>query len=222
MCRAMGSLLVFGLLAAVPGLSEGQNKTPKLDEAAVRSKLLAGTYIEAKLTEADVEERKFTVEYTYQTKKAKATGQAKYTEAARRYNAALTVQSTALDTIKKLYAQVKEAEKEAYDIEETPIRFQLSAGKNLVVRNLAVPTDKDGKELRFTERQKLRGDGRYPGYQAPIKDLEADKLVRVYVDKPKLKAGAAKDEDTVYPVTMIVLVPKLEQGIDDFQPVPLK
>jgi hypothetical protein len=216
--------LLLALLLLLAGPAEGQDKAGKVDEAAIRTKLLAGTYIEARLAEADAEgaERKFTIEYVHQTKKAKATGLARYTEAARRYNAALNVQSTALETIKELHAKVKEAEKETYEIDETPIRLQMSAGKNLVVRNLALPTDKDGKELRFTERQKLRGDGRYPGYQAQLKDLEADKKVRVYVDKSKVKAGAAKNDDTVYPITMIVLVPKLEQGVNDFQPVPLK
>jgi hypothetical protein len=118
--RACRVFLLLAVLMVLPNVAGGQNRAPKVDEAAVRAKLLSGTYIEARLTEVDAEgaERKFTVEYVQQTKKAKPAGQAKYTEAARRYNAALTVQSTALATIKELYAQVKEAEKDAYDLDQ--------------------------------------------------------------------------------------------------------
>lgn len=217
---------MFFLLALVllpPALADGQAKAPKVDEAALRTKLLSAAYLEGKLEEADVDgdERKFTLEFIQQTRKPKAGGQAKYAEAARRYNEALNVRSTSLEQIQKLYANVKDAEKNAFEIEETPIAFHLSAGKGLVVRHLAVPTGKDGKKLSAAEVQKLRGDGRYPGYAAGLKDAAVGKQVRAYVDKAKLKPGAAKSDDTVYPITMLVLVAPPEAG-DEFKPVPLK
>src|SRR5207244_3195332 len=42
---------LLGLFVLLPGLAKGQNKAAKIDEVALRTKLLAATYIEAKLAE---------------------------------------------------------------------------------------------------------------------------------------------------------------------------
>ncbi len=214
------AIVLLALPFLTPAMADGQAKAAKMDVPALRAKLLAAAYLEGTLKEADVagDERTFTLEFVQQTRKPKAGGQAKYAEAARRYNEALNIRSTSLEQIKKLYGDVKDAEKNAFDIEETAVPFQLSAGKTLLVRNLAVPTGKDGKKLSAAEVQKLRGDGRYPGYAAALKDVAVATQVRAYVDKAKLKPGAAKSDDTVYPITILVLVPPPEMG-DEFKPI---
>jgi hypothetical protein len=174
--------------------------------------------------DADGDERTFVVEHVHQIKKANPGGPAKYATAVQRYNAALGIRSTSLEDLKKLLAAVKVAEKAAYEVEELPVKLKLSADKKLVVRDLAPPVGEDGKprKLSAAELQKLRGDGRYPGYASNVKALEADRKVRVYFDKAKVKAGAAKDEESVYPVTVLALVPPPAETEDDFKPIPLK
>ncbi|MBY0526135.1 MAG: hypothetical protein K2R98_22265 [Gemmataceae bacterium] len=226
MTRAGHWLLLLVMLNALAAGAVGQaGKEMKVDEGALRTKLLAASYLEAKLSEVDAEsdDRKFTLKYVHQTKKAKAAGQAKYVEAVRKYNAALGVRSTALETIQKLLADVRAAEMDAFEVEATPIAFHLSAGKGLIVRTLETPAGKDGKPLPTAELKKLRGDGKLPGYQAAAKDVKADRLVRVYVDKSKFKSADAKDPDAVYPITMLVLVPATAGPVEmEFKPILLK
>jgi hypothetical protein len=213
------SLLVLLTVVVVP--AAGQE--PKaVDEAAVRTRLLAATFIEGKLTELEVDgaDKKIVLTYTMQNKKAKPGGIRKYQEAVLRYNASLDQRSTSLDLIKKLKADVDKAAKDAFDVKETPIPFDLQVTDKTPVRFASLPRNPDGSP-KFTAAQqaKLRGDGRLPGYAARLADLNQQVVVRVYLDKAKLKKKAEK-EPAAYPVSLILIVPPGPE--DEFRPIPLK
>jgi hypothetical protein len=129
------------------------------------------------------------------------------------------------------------AEAACYDVVETPLDFHLLATADFKVRRLELPEKDpgaDGKPGRYTEKEKneLKGnDPKLPGYKADLKDLDEGSIVRVYLDKPKKPTGAAPGKDkpadkektadkekpkekegdaaeTVYPVSVIVLLPE--------------
>jgi hypothetical protein len=204
--------ILLSALALLPlvALAQAQGK---VDVAKVRAKLVAGMYIEGKLTDIKEDEKKFNFVYTVHNKKPVPQGQAKLADITRQFNAALATRSTSLDQLKKLQEQGKAALKAAYDVEETPIVFELKGEKNLAIRTLIPPS---GKSLTTAEIQKLKGDPRQPGLMAKIKDLDTKGFVRIYLDKSKFKATAKDNETTVYPITTIVIIPEPAQPGDPF------
>jgi hypothetical protein len=207
----LGTLLVFA--GTVPAQVA---KTPakKVDPAALRAKLVQGQFIEGKVSKAEMgsDENKLTVTYTYEVKTPNADGYKKFVEVANRYNLALEKRSTSLEDVKKLQQEVKLARAGAFIVDETPIVFELAAPvKTTVYRTLVEPPKGQAKP---------KTDPRYPGYPAEFKEVDG-KSVRVYLNKQKLKTGAKTDENTVYPASMIVIIPSIDP-VDDLKPVPLR
>lgn len=198
-------------LALLPSLAVGQAKAPaKVDEAALRPKLLAAQYVEGKLTTLDLDDdKKVVLTYTHvtETKKPKAAAAyKKYADAVNAYNAALGRRDTSLEQIEKLKGEVDSAIKDAFDVEEIPVKFELKVTDKTPIRFSAIPTNPDGTAKKT-------------GYTAKLSDLNKTNKVQVYFDKAKIKKGD-KGEDTVYPVDKIIIVlPKPE---DDFKPILLK
>ena len=211
----LGSLLAA--LALLPLLALGQAQQGKVDTAKLRAQQLGKAFIEGKLTEINEEKNTFTFQYTHKVAKANKDGQAKLVQISQQFNKALATRSTSLDQLKQLQEQGRAAYKAAYDIEETPITFELKGEKNLVIRTM-IPPMVDGKPKKLTpaELSKLKGAPGYPGYQATIKDLDTKEHVRIYIDK--LRKPAGKDaESTVYPITMIVIIPEPPDPTDPFK-----
>ena len=217
MFRTFRLSILLPALALFPLLAIAQAQQGKVDTAKIRAKLLGAAYIEGKLTEVNEEKSTFTFQYTHKVAKANREGQAKLAQITQQFNKALATRSTPLDQLKQLQEQGRAAYKAAYDIEETPIVFELKGEKNLAIRTL-IPPMVDGKPKKLTpaELSKLKGAPGYPGYQATIKDLDTKEHVRIYIDK--LKKPAGKDvESTVYPITMIVIVPEPPDPTDPFK-----
>jgi hypothetical protein len=182
-----------------------QNQAAKVDVTKIKAKLLTQQFIEGHIAKASEDDKRFTFEYPYQIRKPNAQAQAKYLDVQRRFNAALNIRSTSLDDLTKLQTEGRAAYKAAFEIEETPIPFELKGEKNLSIRTMFTPPGADGKTKKLTaaEIQKLKGDPRQPGYLATIKDLTPKEWVRVFLDRNKAK----KDGDTViYPVLSIIII----------------
>ena len=227
MCRfATLASLILGLLA-LPASAPGQAaKTAKVDPAALRAKLLQGQYVEGKMTAVDAagDDKKLTLVYSYLVKAPKAAEYKKYAAAVAQFNFALEKRSTSLEDIKKIQAEVKKAQDAAFDVDETRVPFEISATAKTPVRTLFVPTNPDGtaKKLSAQEAAKLKGPNpNLPGNLAQFTDLK-DKTVRVTIDKTKLKPGVKPDETSVYPATMLIIVPTPLDPIDDLKPIVLK
>jgi hypothetical protein len=220
--RTIGLLVA---LAILPALAVGQTKTAKVDEASLRAKLLAGGVIDGKFTKLDLagDEKTLVLTYTYQNRKVKQAGYKKFYDAAVRYNAALDRRNTSLEEITKLKAAADEAAKDAYDIEEINVTFDLKPGDRTLVRTMIFPTDGDGKpkKLSQAEIQKLKGDPKLPGLTAKLADLNKEETVRVTLDKSKIKKG---EEVTSYPVSMIVIQapPPPPSKEEEFKPIVLR
>ncbi len=228
MNRIYRSIALLAALGVLPALAVGQNTKPaKVDEASLRAKLLAGQFIDGKFTKLDVagDEKTLVLTYTYQNRKVKQAGYKKFYDAALRYNAALDRRSTSLEEIRKLKADAEAAQKEAFEIEEIPVSFDLKLGEKTPIRTSNLPTGDDGKprKLSAAELKKLQGDPKLPGYTAKLADLNKEDTVRIWLDKSKLKKG---EEVTAYPVSMILVLPPPppapKDKDDDFKPIPLR
>jgi len=204
MLRAVRLPIVFFGLALLPVFASAQNQAGKVDVAKVKAKLLTQQYIEGHITKINEDDKRFTFEYPFQIKKPNPQAQAKYNAILQQFNAALNVRSTSLDQLKKMQDDGHAAYKAAFEIEETPIPFELKGEKNLSVRTMFPPAGLDPKKkLTAAEIQKLKGDPRQPGYLATLKEVTPKEWVRVFLDKNKAK----KDGDTiVYPVTTIIII----------------
>lgn len=225
------AVLIPTLLILSPLAAQNETKKAKFDEDLVRTKLVAGTYIDGKLTvvEAEGEAPHFVVQYVHQIKTANKEGQKKLAQVTRAYNDA--VRRRDQNAAKKLYEEGQTAYAGAWDVEEFPVTFDLTADKNLHVRTNVIPLGDDGKpqKLSADEQKKLKGpDPKLPGNMASIKDLDVEQRVRFYIDKEKFKPAKkddkkdkAKDKDkdadktaekpepekVVYPISMIVILP---------------
>src|SRR5262249_26658945 len=74
--------------------------------------------------------------------------------------------------------------------------------------------DEKGKRVPYTEEEKKQRKGDDPklmGWNADLKELTADSLVRVYLDKAKLrellKKKVDEDETAYYPASLILILP---------------
>ena len=195
--------------------------------ASVKTKLLAGQFIDGKFTKLDVsgDEKSMELTCVYENKKVKPAGYKKFYDAALRYNAALERRSTSLEEIKKLKADADDARKDAYEVEEIKVKLDLKPTEKAVVRTMKLPTDDNGKPkvLKPSEMQKLKGDPKLPGLIAKYADLNKDDVVRIYIDKSKIKKG---EEVPSHPVSMIVIQapppPPGKATEEDFKPIPLR
>jgi hypothetical protein len=197
------AILLIGL-ALLPSLAIGQ-ATTKVDPAKIKAKLLQGTYIDGHLKNIDEAEKRFSFEYVYEVKKAIPAGQAKFNDVNRRWQAALARQTTSLEDLTKLQTEARAAYKAAFDIDSTPIPFELKGDKGLIVKTTIPPTDAAGnpKKLSSTDQAKLRA-----GLPITVKELNTQNWVRIYIDRTKKPAAPAKEGDpTIYPITGIIVIP---------------
>jgi len=202
-------LFLLAGLVYLAGLAAGQNQAAgKVDVAKLKAKLLQGSFIEGHLVKVNEDEKRFTFQYVYEVKKPVPAAQAKYAEIARRWSMALAMRSTGLEDLKKLQEEGRAAYKAAFEIDQTPIDFELKGEKNLAVRTMLAPTDADGKLKKLTaaEQQKLKGDPRLPGYSANLKEITEKQWVRVFIDRTKKPTPGKDGEPTIYPITMIQVV----------------
>jgi hypothetical protein len=153
-------LLLLSALVALPALGFAQTNplSGKIDPAKLKAKLLQGAYIEGHLVEVNEDEKRFSFQHINEVKKANKAEQAKYAALSARWNQALAMRTTSLEDLKKLQAECRAAYKTAFEIEQTPIDFELKGEKTLAVRTLLLPTDADGKvkKLTFAEQQNSR------------------------------------------------------------------
>jgi hypothetical protein len=230
-------LICTFVLVPVLGIAQQTGaKGGKVDEVQLRSKLVAGTFIEGKLTAADVEgeDKKITVSYTHQIKTLNVENSKKIGQLIAQARGIRDRNSAQFKQLQEQYNAAKAAE---YDIQEIPITFECVTDKAVIVRTLAVPMGDDGKPKKLTpaEEKALKGpDAKQEGYKAELKDLDpGEQVVRIFLDKSKLKAAPAapkkddkkdaKKDDAekkdaekteevavVYPITKIVIVPPKE------------
>jgi hypothetical protein len=223
MHRILPLAVLFAALAFVPSLTVAQ-ATKKVDEATVRAKLLMAQtpVIDGKFTTLDLEgdEKKLVLTYTYVvSRKPKKDGFKKYQDAAIKYNAALERRDSTLELIKKLKAEVDDAAKDAFDVEEIAVNFDLKISDKTPIRVSGVPLNEDGSPMALNAAQlaKLKGDPKLPGYTAKLSDLNKLNAMQVTIDKSKIKKG---DDTTIYPASIIMIV--LSKPEEEFKPVPLK
>lgn len=204
------ALLILGI-GCLPLVVEAQQaKTPKVEPDKIRAKLLMGTTIDGTFTKIDEGENRFSFQHGYPVKTPNPEAQKKLALLMAQFNAALKIRSTALEDLKKLQTEGMAAEKAAFTVEEVPIPFEFKADNKLVIRTMLPPVGPDGKPKKLTaaEEKKLKGDPKYPGYQATLKDLDK-KLVRVTLDKTKPKPPAGTDpKDAVYSINLIIIIPE--------------
>src|SRR5262245_21141491 len=103
MCRAFRFAMLLSAML-VPMLALGQGGQPaKIDPAKIRANLLMkNTYIDGKFTSINEEEKTFSFQYTYLIRKPNPQGQAKLGEISRKFNMALAMRNTSLDTLKAM------------------------------------------------------------------------------------------------------------------------
>lgn len=197
-------VILLTALALLPSLAVGQG-AGKVDPAKIKAKLLQQTYIDGHLKSIDEPEKRFAFEYVYEVKKAIPAGQAKFADVSRRWQAALNARNTGLEDLTKLQAEARTAYKAAFDIDSTPIPFELKGDKGLIVKTTIPPTDAAGnpKKLSSTDQAKLR-----TGLPITIKELNTKNWVRIYIDKTKKATPPAKEGDPlIYPITAIYVIP---------------
>ncbi|MBL8792733.1 MAG: hypothetical protein JNM56_02380 [Planctomycetia bacterium] len=187
------------------------------DEAQLRAKLLAGAYVEGKITEvrsggADGVKH-ITVAYQHQIKRKVDPFAARKAEILKKIYDKV-VESKFEPAIQKVGAELSKAQEEASDTILVPIPFVVRVDADVKLRTLEVPLGDDGKpkKLSVEEQKKLKGDPRLPGFAAAVENFEEGQLTRFFLDRTRFrsapKAKAAGDGNpTVYPITMLVIVP---------------
>ena len=224
MHRLLPITALLAALAVVPSFAVAQG-TKKLDEATIRANLLKAQtpIIDGKFTMLDLEgdEKKLVFTYTYVVSRTPKKGAAfkKYYDAAVKYNAAIERRDSTLELIKKLKGEVDEAAKDAFDVEELPVNFELKITDKTPIRTSGLPLNEDGSPMVLNAAQlaKLKGDPKLPGYTAKLSDLNKLNNMQVYIDKSKIKKT---DDGTIYPASMIIIV--LSKPDEEFKPAPLK
>lgn len=236
MQRLLRLAVLICTMVLVPVLAIAQQtgaKGAKVNEAQLRSKLVAGTFIEGKLTAADVkgDDKKLTVSYIHQIKSVNLDVAKKLQGVIAQGRGIRDQKSAQFKQLQDQYNALKAAE---YDIQEIPITFECVTDKAVIVRTLAVPMGDDGKPKKLTpaEEKALKGDLKLEGYKAELDALDpGEQIVRIFLDKSKLKAptpatpkkdekkdaekkDAEKTEEAapVYPITKIVIVPPKDNG----------
>jgi hypothetical protein len=170
---------------------------PAFDEVKVRASVLNGKdgYVQGKLKMYDLDKREFTIQYDYQIKKANPEGQKKLRALEVQGRQALAQKNKQL--FEQLQQQYQAAQAEAWNIQEFPIVFECVGEKNMTFRTLVPPQDPEtgkAKKLTPAEEKQLKGnDPKEPGYIFDPKDIDNDMLVRIYIDKSKIKPDDKKD-----------------------------
>ena len=192
------------------------NKVEVKEDPKYRAKLVNDNYLEGKLVKAEDDPMGYVVEVVQKVKVPNPDQEKRYKELAKQ-------QPKSAQEYKALSDQVADCKAKYFDTKEVPYQFQLETTKELKVRQLKLPpkeADKDGKPGKYTpdELKALRGeDTKLPGYTAEVKDLATDIIVRVYLDRSKVKPTKPKpgeepsDDPVAYPATVIVIVPPPEE-----------
>jgi hypothetical protein len=242
MQRLLRLAVLLPTLALLPvaGLAQNAKKT-EFDETKVRTAQLNGTFIQGKLAAHDDEKWEFTVVYVHQVKTPNLDNRKKYDALKKQYQQALARKDKA--GAQKLADDASTLAGALDNVEEYPIQFECKGPKGMPIRTLAKPVGDDGKPKKLTaaEDKKLKGDDpKLPGYTVDIKNLDNDIIVRVYIDKAKLKelldakkddkkdakkddkkddkkkddkSDSDKTDKTLYPITLLVIpVPPKEGG----------
>jgi hypothetical protein len=220
MFRLSRPLALLGLVGWLPLFAAAQTPAPKTpappaaplsDLDKLRAKMLTANYLDGQLTQVDADHLKFTFVCTYQNKKPVPAEVKKLNELTYRFQAALQRRSTSLAELEKMQAEGRQLLKTAYEVEETPVYFELKAEKNLVVRTVFTPNGPDGKPLRSpSDLQRLRVPNTQPVlYVASVKDLDKLHYYRLYIDKSKKPIPPAQaDELPVHTAGMFVIQPQ--------------
>lgn len=190
-----------------------------VDEAQLRSKLLAGAYVEGKLTDVrsggEDGVKLVTVAYQHQIKRKVDPGAVRKAEILKKIYDKV-VESKFEPAIQKFGEELNKAQQEASDTVVVPITFVVRIDADVKLRTLEVPLADNGKPKKLTaeEQKKLKGDPRLPGFTASVENLEDGQLVRFYLDRlkyrsPPVKSKGKEGEESkaVYPLTMLVIVP---------------
>jgi hypothetical protein len=164
-----------------------------VDEAQLRSKLLAAAYVEGKVTEvksADADGVQLvTVAYQHQIKRKVDPAAVRKAEILKKiYEKVL--ESKFEPAIQKFGEELNKAQQEASDTLLVPIAFTLRIDADVKLRTLEVPRTDDGKPKKLTpeEQKKLKGDPRLPGFIASVENLEDGQLVRFFLDRTKYRS----------------------------------
>jgi hypothetical protein len=228
MRRIFRLALLLPLIGLFPALAAQDAELTDAAKAAItkfRAKAIAAPFFYGKLTaiDADGDEKKFTVQLPFQSKTPNPDGQKKYQEVLKSYRDAVAKRNAG--EVQRLYAELGEAYKDAYDVFETQIDFELIATKDLLVRKATLPAKAPGDDgiLRpYTakELQQLKGNPALPGWAATIMELEQDSYVAVYIDRTKYKPAPTKtakdkekateekpEEPVVYPIRLLAIIP---------------
>jgi hypothetical protein len=207
------------MVVIVPTPENGGKEVPKelRQKPAVRAKFMDAPYLEGKLVKAELDDEKGLVVEVEDKVKVPNQQQAKRLKSILRQ-----LQAAGKDTnkIRQLLDQKKDAESKLDDLKEVPYDFPLEYKKDeLKVRLHTLPKlDENGKKIKYTpdEIKERKGDDpKLPGYTADLKDLTQDAIVRVHIDRAKLREALKKklEEDEVlhYPVAVIEIMPSEEK-----------
>lgn len=225
LCRAAVLVPCAVLVLQAVAADNVLNPDKPAESPKVRASLLQGESMVGKLTavEGEGDEKTYVLEVGYKQKGVNKQIEAKMAELYKAGIAAAQAKNNAqAQDLKKQYDALAP---KLYEMQEVPYEFALKSDKSLIVRRSTLPPKEgeDGKPGKYTaeEKAKLKGDDpKLPGYTADVKDLDKDILVRVYIDKTKIKPPAPKDkkkkdDDTpdeipTYHVKMFVILPAPE------------
>lgn len=190
-----------------------------VDEAQLRSKLLAAPYVEGKISDIKTSGenglRLVTVAYQHQIKRKVDPIAVKKAEILKKVYEKV-VESKFEPAIQKFGEELNKAQQEASDTLIVPIPFVVRVDAEVKLRTLEVPLGDDGKpkKLSADEQRKLKGAPRLPGFSAAVENLEDGQLVRFVLDRtryrtpaPKGKAKDSEEPKPSYPITMLTIVP---------------
>ena len=211
------AVLVPAMFVVLPAWGQTESK----EDPKIRAKFLSGAYLEGKLIKVNFDKETKTCTFTLQLVDLKKTpnpeGQKRYAAVYRQYADAYRRKDN--NAMKQLYDQVIAAQAAAFDVMETPYNFELKADEKLKIRLLDPPAREgaDGKAKPYTPKElaAMRGpgpDANLPGYEAKLENLDVEKHVRVYIEKPKTAAKTDKKDpppdpaEVVHPVSVIVLI----------------
>ena len=220
---AQFGVLVSAMFLALPAWGQTESK----EDPKVRAKFLANPYLQGKLIKLNFDKEAKTHTFTVQLADIKKTpnpeGQKAYAALYRQYQDA--VRRRDANAAKQIGDQAVAAYAAAFDIQETLYNFEIKGDEKLKVRFQTPPPREgaDGKAKAYTAQElaKMKGpDVNVPGYEAKFENLDVEKQVRVYIDKPKTTAKTAdKDKkdppadpaEVVHPANVIVILPNPDQ-----------
>lgn len=201
------------LLACFSLALAADKKNPDLDtdkgKAEATSKLVSAGEVTGKLISWDGSGKFFTVEVKVKyavpnpsALQALANLQVQLAQAARERNPA-----TRQQRIAQISVQMAQQQKNAQQIKEAAVKFELEATEDMKVRYVQPPAvfDETGKLRKHTgkELKDLKGDNpKMPGYAAEMSDVQKDQYVTAYIAKKReapRSAGKNKDNDAETP-----------------------